>query len=66
MDIVIITKVAQLVQRLQLLPHYARGRRQSTPLVNCVVDDALVPCCNQHAVNTAITFYDFSCLNAYH
>jgi len=36
----------------------------STPLVNCVVNDALVYCCS--LVNAAITFYYFNYLNAYH
>jgi len=54
MDVVIITKVAQSVQHL--LPHM---REDATPLVSCIVNDAVVQPMPSMQQNAAITFYAF-------
>jgi len=65
MDIVIITKFAQSVQRLH--PHMREDAHSPTPLVNIALSMTLwSTAAAKHAVNAAITFYDFNCLNAYH
>ena len=51
MDIVIITTVAQIVQRL--LAHM-RELKTPTPLVNCLVNDALV-----HSMPNVFTFFNY-------
>jgi len=63
MDIVIITKAAQSVQHLH--PHMREDvdttrqlRRHAMTLWSTAAA--------KHAVNAAIAFYDFNCLNAYH
>jgi len=58
MDIVIITKVAQSVQRL----HPQMREYVHTALSMTLWSTAAA----KHAVNAAITFYYFNCLNAYH
>ena len=64
MDIVIITKVAQSVQRLH--PHMREDvhtpHHSSIALSMTLWSTAAA----KHAVSAAITFYDFNCLNAYH
>jgi len=67
MDIVIVTKVAQSVQRLH--PHMRED--VDTTHQYCVVNDARADqwiwstAAAKHAVNAAISFNDFNCLNAY-
>ena len=59
MDIVIITKVAQSIQRL---PHARRRPHHSSVALSMTLWSTAAA---KHTVNAAITFYDFNCLNTY-
>ena len=61
MDIVIITKVGQSVQHLH--PHMREDIHHSSIALSMTL---WFTAAAKHAVNAAITFYDFNCLNAYH
>jgi len=65
MDIVIITKFAQSVQHLH--PHMREDvvwRRHHSSIVLLMTLRSTAAA--KRAVNAAITFYDFNCLNDYH
>ena len=62
MNVVIITKVAQSVQHL--LPHMREDVHTTRQIALSMTLWSTAAA--KHAVNAAITFYDFNCLNAYH
>jgi len=63
MDVVSITKVTQSVQHLH--PHMREDVHTTRQLLRLSMTLWSIAAA-KHAVNAAITFYDFNCLNAYH